>query len=435
MRYSSIDPKLFINNRKRFVEQMKPQSVAILSANDIMPTNADGMMDFRQNNDMFYLSGIDQEETLLVLSPDAQDQSMREMLFIRETSEKIRIWEGDKLTKEKAAEVSGIKNVQWLQDFEAVAHLVMFDAENIYLGHNEHIKSSTKQMQTREDRMIAWCREKFPLHNLERAARITSGLRIVKSEEEQALIREACRITSEGFRRAVSRLRPGMYEFEVEAEVTYTFLKNRAKRHAFSPIMASGKNACALHYGDNDDLCRDGELILMDFGAEYANYCSDITRCVPVNGRFSERQKQVYDAVLRCLKKGSKLLRPGVLLPEYEKKMAALVEKELIGLGLLDAEAVSNQDPDRPLYKKYFMHGTAHHIGLDCHDVGNRMEPVREGMVLTCEPGIYIREEQLGIRLENDYLVTADGPVCLTDSIPIETEGIEELMAKSQAPA
>ncbi|BDD08704.1 Xaa-Pro aminopeptidase [Fulvitalea axinellae] len=434
MKYDKIDTEMFVENRRRFAKKMKQDSLAVLNSNDVMPTNADGIMGFRQNNDLFYLSGIDQEESILLISPQAQDSNLREVLFITETNEHIRIWEGDKLTKEQAREISGIKNVQWLQEFESILHLMAFHADTIYLGHNEHIKTSTKEIQTREDRFIDWCKARFPLHEYGRVARITRDLRIVKSEEEINQIKKACEITGMGFERALGMIQPGVHEFEIEAELTYTFLKNRSRGHAFLPIIGSGGNACALHYVKNEDHCEDGQMILMDFGAEYANYYADITRCVPVNGTYSPRQRAVYEAVLRCLREGVKMLRPGVRLDDYEKNMASLVEKELIGLGLLDAEEVANQDPDAPLYKKYFMHGTAHHIGLDVHDVGNRMIPVREGMVLTCEPGIYIREENIGVRLENDYLVTADGPVSLTDHIPIEPDEIEDIMAKNAIP-
>ncbi|BDD05859.1 aminopeptidase P family protein [Aureibacter tunicatorum] len=433
MRYNQIDSQLFIKNRKRFVEKMKPNSIAILSSNDVMYTNADDVMRFQQNNDLFYLSGVDQEETILLLYPDAQDPKFKEVLFIRETNEHIRIWEGDKLTKEQATDVSGISNVQWLQEFDFMLQLNAFHADNIYLNHNEHIKTASAQMETREDRMIKYCKDRYPLHNYERVGRITRDLRFIKSDIEIELVTEACNTATKAFNRALRAVKPGMREFEVEAELTYEFLKNGTRRHAFQPIMASGLNACSLHYVKNDDELKDGDMILMDFGAEYGNYHSDVTRCLPVNGKFTDRQKEVYNAVLRCLKEGVKELKPGNSLTDYEKNMASLVEAELINIGLLDAEEVKNQDPDNPLYKKYFMHGTAHHLGLDVHDIGNRMVPIQEGMVFTCEPGIYIREERIGIRLENDYVITKDGPVNLTSGIPIEVEEIEAIMAGNNA--
>ena len=431
MRYETIDSQLFVENRKRFLDKIKPNSIVIMSSNDVMPTNADGTMNFRQNNDLFYLTGVDQEETILLLAPDAERPELREVLFVRETNDHIRLWEGEKLTQQQGTKVSGIKNVQWVQEFESIVHLVAFHADNIYLGHNEHIKTTTIDMNTREDRMIKWCKDKFPLHTYERAAKLTRDLRTVKSEHEVDLLKKACDLTTEAFVRVLPLVKPGMFEFQIEAELSYHFLKNRSRGHAFLPIVASGENACALHYVTNNEECKDGDLILMDFGAEYANYNADITRCIPVNGKFSERQKEVYSAVLRCLKEGVKLLQPGTFLNDYEANMATLVENELVNIGVLTREAIAVQDPDRPLYKEFFPHGTAHHLGLDVHDVGNRSLPIKEGMIFTCEPGIYIKEERIGIRLENDYLITKNGPVSLTDGIPIEIEDIEALMSKA----
>jgi Xaa-Pro aminopeptidase len=408
---------------------MEPNSIAILTANDIMPNNADDVMGFTQNNDLFYLSGIDQEETILVLYPDAVLPENREMLFVKETNELIKVWEGDKLTQKQATEVSGTKNVKWLQDFELALQYMAFEADTFYLGHNEHKKTLTTEMNTRQDRMISWCKERYPLHNYKRAAKITRSLRQIKTEEEVELIRKAGAISVGGFHRVLKAVKPGMMEYELEAELTYELLRKGGKRHAFLPIVASGANACALHYNTNDNRCEDGAMVLMDFGVCYANYNSDTTRCFPVNGKFTERQKEIYTAVLHCLKEGSKLLVPGAVSADYEKAMAGLVEKALIGLGLLNKDEVAAQDPDKPLYKKYFMHGTAHHIGLDVHDVGLYTRPFEPGMVLTCEPGIYIPEEGIGCRLENDYLITETGNINLTEDIPIEIEDIEALMA------
>lgn len=429
MRYSQIPASLFIRNREKFIAKMAPNSIAILTSNDIMPNNADDVMGFAQNNDLFYLSGIDQEESILVLYPDAALPENREMLFVKETNELIKIWEGDKLTQEKAFEASGVKNVKWLQDFELAIQYMAFEADNFYLGHNEHKKTLTAEMNTRQDRMIAWCKERYPLHSYQRAAKITRELRQIKTDEEVALIQKAATISVGGFKRVLKHVKPGMMEYELEAELTYELTRKGGKRHAFMPIVASGGNACALHYNTNDSMCNDGDMVLMDFGVCYANYNSDTTRCFPVNGKFSKRQREVYEAVLHCLKEGSKLLKPGVLSTDYEKEMAGLVEEQLIKLGLLKAEDVKKQDPDKPLYKKYFMHGTAHHIGLDVHDVGLYTRPFEEGMVLTCEPGIYIPEEGIGCRLENDYLITKSGAENLTADMPIEMDEIEALMA------
>lgn len=431
MRYNQISNTLFLKNRSNFTSKMKPNSIAIFASNDIMPNNADDVMGFTQNNDLFYVSGIDQEESILVLYPDATSPENREILFVKETNEIIKIWEGDKLTKEKAYEVSGVKNVKWLQDFELSIQYMAFEADTFYLGHNEHKKTVTSEMNTRQDRMISWCREKYPLHKYKRAAKITREIRQIKSKEEIDLIQQAANISVGGFKRVLKAVKPGMMEYELEAELTYELIRKGGKRHAFMPIVASGGNACALHYNTNDSICKNGEMILMDFGVCYANYNSDTTRCFPVNGKFSARQREVYNAVLHCLKEGSKLLKPGAVSAEYEKKMAVLIEEQLIKLGLLDAKVVKNQDPDNPLYKKYFMHATAHHIGLDVHDVGLYTRPFEEGMVLTCEPGIYIAEEGIGCRLENDYLLIKNGNINLTEAMPIELEAIENLMKGS----
>jgi len=428
MRYTQISSALFIKNRQNFTAKIEANSIAILTSNDVMPNNADDEMGFSQNNDLFYLSGVDQEESILLLYPDASLPANREILFVKETSELIKIWEGDKLTKEKTFEVSGVKNVKWLQDFELTLQYMAFEADTFYLGHNEHKKTLTAEMLTQQDRMIAYCKEKYPLHNYQRAAKITRELRQIKSAEEISLMQKAADISVGGFKRVLKSVKPGMFEYELEAELTYELIRKGAKRHAFKPIVASGANACALHYNTNDSICKDGDMILMDFGVCYANYNSDTTRCFPVNGKFSKRQKEVYSAVLHCLKEGSKLLKPGVVSAEYEKQMAGLVEQQLIKLGLLDAEKVKNQDPENPLYKKYFMHGTAHFIGLDVHDVGLYIRPFEAGMVLTCEPGIYIAEEGIGCRLENDYLITENGNFNLTAEMPIEIEEIEAFM-------
>ena len=428
MRYDPIPNSLFIKNRENFIAQMKPNTIAILTSNDVKHNNADNVMGFAQNNDLFYLSGIDQEETILVLYPDASKEENKAILFVKETNEHIKIWDGEKLTKEQATQVSGIERVVWASDFETLLQYMAFEADGFYLGHNEHLKRVTKDQETQQDRMIAWCKKKYPLHDYYRAAKITRDLRPVKSEEEVNQIQKAANISVDGFKRVLNACKPGIKEYELEAELTYTFTKAGATRHAFKPIVASGKNACALHYNTNDDTCNDGEMILLDFGVCYANYNSDTTRCFPVNGKFSDRQKEVYSSVLHCLKEGSKLLKPGIEHAEYEKNMATLVEVELIKLGLLTAEDVAKQDPKKPLYKKYFMHGTAHHIGLDVHDVGLYSRNIEEGMVFTCEPGIYIPEEGIGCRLENDYLITKDGNINLTAAMPIEIEEIEAIM-------
>ena len=428
MRYDKIDSSLFIENRKRLADKLKNNSIAILASNDVMPTNADDVMGFAQNNDLFYLTGIDQDETILVLYPDAYKEENKAILFVKEVSEHSKLWEGDFLSKEEVAQISGIKNVKWIHEFEKTVQLFAFEADTFYLGHNEHIKRVTSEMVTRQDRMIQWCKEKYPLHQYERVAKVTRELRPIKSDEEIKLIKKAIAISIEGFKNLLKAVKPNCKEYELEAELIYESIKSGATRHAFKPIVASGKNACALHYNSNEDSCESGDMVLVDFGVCYANYNSDTTRCIPVNGEFSPRQREVYQSVLHCLKEGSKLLKPGVLSSDYEKGMAQLIEKELLKLGLVTPEDIANQNPETPAYKKYFMHGTAHHLGLDIHDVGLYSRPFEKGMVLTCEPGIYIREEGIGCRLENDYLLTEDGNINLCEAMPIEIDEIEDLM-------
>jgi Xaa-Pro aminopeptidase len=427
MKYEQIPTTLFIRNRDNFCSNMESNTIAILTSNDVKHSNADDVMGFAQNNDLFYLCGIDQEETILVVYPDAYKEENRVILFITETNEHIKVWEGDKLSKEQATAISGISRVEWRHDFEKLLQYMAFEADGFYLGHNEHMKRVTKDQQTQQDRMIAWCKKKYPLHDYYRAAKITRSLRQIKSKEEVDLIQKAADISVSSFKRVLKAVKAGIKEYELEAELIYNLTRLGATRHAFKPIVASGKNACALHYNTNDDVCKDGEMILMDFGVCYANYNSDTTRCFPVNGKFSKRQKEVYNAVLHCLKEGSKLLKPGVVHADYEKQMAQLIEEQLIELKLLSREQIANQDDKMPLYKKYFMHGTAHHIGLDVHDVGP-YRTIEEGMVFTCEPGIYIAEEGIGCRLENDYLITGNGPVNLTEAMPIEIDEIEALI-------
>lgn len=430
MKYQALPNRLYITNRNNFAAGMSANAIALLCSNDVQYTNADDSMGFAQNNDLLYLSGIDQEASTLLLYPDAAKKENKEILFIKKTDDHIKVWEGEKLTKTEAAAISGIKRIEWTEDFEKILQSMAFEADAFFLGHNEHVKRATRELETQQDRLIKWCKKQYPLHFYERAAKITRGLRQVKSEEEVQMIQQAADISIQGFKRVLKKAKPGIKEFELEAELSYVFLKHGAIRHAFKPIVASGKNACALHYNTNDDLCIAGDMILMDFGVCYGNYNSDTTRCFPVSGKFSNRQKEVYRAVLNCLKKGSALLKPGVVSEKYEADMAKLVEKELIGLGLLNSEDIAKQDPDQPLYKKYFMHGTAHHIGLDVHDVGLYSRPFEAGMVLTCEPGIYIPEEGIGCRLENDYLLTQDGNINLTRNMPIEIEDIERMMGE-----
>lgn len=427
MRYDRIDNELFINNRKRFIDGIVPQSVAVFNSNDVMPTNADGTMKFKQNSDLFYLTGVDQEESILVLAPNAREESHREVLFLKETNETIAIWEGAKLTVEQAQEVSGIQTVYWLKDFNRVFNSIVNEASHIYLNSNEHGRA-TIEVESRDARFVKWCMEKYPLHKFRRCAPVMERIRAVKSKFETLLLQEACDITEKGFRRLLGFVKPGVWEHEIEAELWHEFIRNRAQGFAYEPIIASGRSSCVLHYIQNNQECKDGDVLLLDIGAEYANYDSDLSRTIPVNGRFTDRQKDVYNAVLRVQKKSIDMLRPGTMLKEYHKEVGLLMQDELVNLKLIDKTDIKNQDPKWPAYKKYFMHGTSHFLGLDTHDVGNWDVPMEEGNVFTCEPGIYILDEEIGIRIEDDILVTKNGPHNLMKNIPKEVEEIEELM-------
>lgn len=426
-RYSKIPNQLFIQNRNNFKEHLKPNSIAIFFSNDIMPTNADGAMGFKQNSDLFYLSGIDQEESILVIFPDAKDEKHKEILFLRETNETIAIWEGEKLTKEQATEISGIKTIYWTHQFEQILRTLMYQAEYVYLNSNEHLRKYI-ETETAQDRWNKKIMQNYPLHKYERAAPILFKLRTIKHSIEIDLIQQSCNITEKAFRRILKFVKPGVWEYEIEAEMLHETIINRSKGFAYSPIIASGRNACVLHYVENNKQCQDGEVILIDVGAEYANYASDMTRCIPVNGKFTKRQKEVYNSVLFVLKEATKLLRPGMTFEKYNEEVGRLMTEELLKLKLLTKEDIQKQTPEKLAYKKYFMHGTSHFLGLDVHDVGFFYEPMQAGMVFTCEPGIYIPEENLGIRLENDILITQNGQINLMQNIPIEAEEIETLM-------
>ncbi|GAB3305900.1 Xaa-Pro aminopeptidase [Hymenobacter tenuis] len=429
MRYGSISPDLFVENRRRFTQQLPPASLAIFQSNDIMPTNADGTMPFRQNNDLFYLSGVDQEESILVIFPDAVLPQYREILFLKETSEHILVWEGYKLTKEQAREQTGVRTIMWLEQFKTVLPALMNEAENVFLNTNEHIRAVV-EVETRDARFGKWLREAYPLHTYRRVAPIMHYLRAIKSDEEIRLMRRAADITEKAFRRLLGFVKPGVMEYEIEAEIYHEFLRNASRGPAYGSIIASGANACILHYVSNDRECQDGDVLLMDFGAEFANYAADLSRSIPVNGKFTKRQRDVYEAVLRVMKSATSQLVAGNNIEEYHAAVGRTMEQELIKLDLLNASDVKNQDPAAPLYKKYFMHGTSHYLGLDVHDVGAKYRVFEPGMVYTCEPGIYIREEGLGIRLENDILITKTGNDDLMKNIPLEVADIERLMQR-----
>ncbi len=434
MKYTAIDKNLFVENRKKFRTHLQQQSIAIFHSNDEMPRSGDTNFQFRQQPDLFWLSGIDQEQSILVIAPDHPMPEYREILFLRKTNEHIAIWEGHKYTKDEARETSGIQSIFWVEEFKNILPILMHHSANVYINLNENDRFSTEVIY-RDERYANELKSKYPNHTYERSGPIMAKLRSIKSETEVKLIRQACDITDKAFRRVLQMTRPGIMEYEIEAEIIRTFIANRANGHAYYPIIASGPSACVLHYNDNNKACNDGEVILLDFGAEYANYAADLTRCIPINGKFTTRQRNVYNAVLRVMRAATKMLVVGNTIPKYHEEVGLVMEQELIGLGLLNKEEVAKQDPKQPLYKKYFMHGTSHFLGLDVHDIGNRYLPMQAGMIFTCEPGIYIPEEGLGIRLENDILITEKGPVDLMEKIPIEADEIEELMSKQSVPA
>jgi len=430
MKYDPIDNKLFETNRENFMAQMKPDSLAVFNSNDVFKTGADSTMPFKQHRDIFYLSGADQEDTILVLFPDCPDPAHKEVLFVTETNDHIAVWEGEKLTKEKATEVSGIETVYWLKDFDKKFFEMMTQAATVYFNTNEHYRQAV-EMQTREDRFILKTKAQYPAHNYAKSAPIMQRLRAVKHPLEIQLMRRACDITNQGFRRVLDFVKPGVMEYEIEAEYLHEFIRSRSDGFAYTPIIASGNNANVLHYIENNQECKNGDLILMDVGATYANYSADMTRTIPVNGKFTKRQKEVYNAVNTVKKAATKMLTPGTMWKEYHVEVGNIMTSELLALGLLDRADVQNESKDWPAYKKYFMHGTSHHIGLDTHDYGLLWEPMQADNVFTVEPGIYIPEEGFGIRLEDDVVIQEKGdPMNLMGDIPIEAEEIEELMNK-----
>ena len=428
MKYDLINSELFIKNRKNFMAQMKPKSIAVFNSNDIYPISADSTMPFEQHRDIFYLSGVDQEESILLLFPDCPNKDLREVLFVRETNEHIAVWEGEKLTKEAATKTSGIQSIFWLQDLEKTLFEMSTYADNFYINTNEHYRASV-ETETREDRFTKWLLAKYPAHSVAKSNPILQDLRAVKDTIELDLMQHACNITEKGFRRVLGFVKPGVWEYEIEAELLHEFVRNRSKGFAYTPIIASGNNANVLHYIENNQQCKSDDLILFDIAAEYANYKSDLSRTIPVSGKFSKRQKEVYNAVNYVKKEAAKLLVPGAIWKDYHVEVGKIMTSELLKLGLIDKADVQNEDPKWPAYKKYFMHGTSHHIGLDTHDYGLLHKPMTANMVFTVEPGIYIPEEGFGIRLEDDVVVQEKGePFNLMRNIPIEADEIEDLM-------
>jgi len=429
MRHEPIGKELFISNRKRLASKLKLNSLAVFNSNDIMPSNADGTLGYIQNSDLFYLSGIHQEESMVVICPGFPDKKYREVLFLREPNETMEKWEGHKLTKKEATEISGIETVVWVSGFDKLFHhmMTMGGADYVYLNTNEHYRSEVT-VQSRDARFIEWCKSTYPLHKYERAATVMSELRRVKQPREISLIQQACDITECGFRRVLNYVRPGVMEYEIEAEFIHEFKRLGSKGFAYTPIIASGENNGILHYIENSQQCHAGDLLLLDVAAEYANYNSDLTRTIPVSGRYSKRQKDVYNAVLRIHKAAIKMLRPSVVYFDFQKEIEKMMEAELLKLKLIDKTDIKNQNPESPAFKKYFYHGTSHMLGLDVHDVGNMHDKVQVDSVWTVEPGIYIKEEKFGVRIENNIVIGKTGNIDLMRNIPIEAEEIEEIM-------
>ena len=429
MKYDKINSSLFIKNRNNFMKSMNGNSIAFFNSNDIYPISADSTLAFEQHRDIFYLSGVDQEESILALCPNAKDDKHKEILFLKETNDHIAVWEGPKLNKDQAFETSGVKTVYWLKDSEKIIAELVGQCDTIYYNHNEHYRAKI-ETETREERFNKWLKKKYPHKTAERSNPILQRLRSVKDPIEIALIQKACNITNKGFRRILNFVKPGIWEYEIEAEFIHEFLNNRSKRFAYTPIIATGNNANILHYIENNKQCKDGELILLDVGAEYANYSSDMTRTIPVSGRFTKRQRDIYNAVLNVKNQATKMLIPGTDWKQYHIEVGKLMTSELLSLGLLDKSDVENESDENPAYKKYFMHGTSHHMGLDTHDYGLLDEPMQANMVFTVEPGIYLPDEGFGVRLEDDVVIQESGnPINLMQNIPIEIEEIEELMS------
>ncbi|MEI6766027.1 MAG: aminopeptidase P N-terminal domain-containing protein [Bacteroidota bacterium] len=431
MRYTPIRPEFYINNRKRLLSKLNPNSLVIINSNDEMPRNGDQTFPFRQNSDMQYMTGLDQEKCILCLCPNHPIESMREIVFTVQTSESMVTWYGHKYTHDEVRKLSGVKTVKWLDDFESTLKDLMVKSDSVYLNMNEDFRFST-DVPSRDLRFAQKLRNEFPLHKYERLAPLITEMRMCKAPEEIDMMEKACEITESAFRRLLDFVKPGLWEYEVEASITHEFIRKGASGHAYYPIVASGAGACVLHYIENDKKLKDGDLMLLDFGAEYGNYAADLSRTIPVNGKFTKRQKDCYNAVLRTFKKAKKLIVAGTTIDEINREVCRLMEAEMIGLGLFTAAQVKKQDPGAPLYFSYYMHGNSHFMGMDVHDVGTKQMKLKPGMVLSCEPGLYIKEEGIGIRIESDILVTSKGPVDLMPNLPAEVEEIEQLMKRKK---
>lgn len=429
MKYAPLNPELFIENRKRFTKQLKPGSIAIFNSNDELPTNADQLYYFKQNSDLFWLSGIEQEDSMLILFPDNPDVLYREVLVLVRPNELKEKWDGKRLRVHEARNISGIQNIVWLDTLDGLLQIWIHHAENIYLNTNENDRKANL-VPVRDYRYIETMKQRYPLHNYYRSAPILKQLRAIKTKLEVEVLQQAIDITNETFRYLLGFIKPGVGEHEIEAEIYHQFLMRRATRPAYQSIIASGDRARTLHYISNNQECKEGELILMDFGAEYGNYCADLTRTVPVSGKFTRRQKNVYNGCLHLHNYAKSILKPGITLVDYTDKVGEEATQVFLKLGLLKKTDVKNEDPQNRAYRKYLYHGISHHLGIDVHDLGPRFEPVKAGMLFTIEPGIYIEEEQMGIRIENNVWLTKNGSIDLMKDIPITAEEIEALMKK-----
>jgi len=427
MRSATIDPRIPIENRARFIKRMKPDSIAIFNSNDELPSNGDALHPFRQNSDLYWLTGVTQEDTMLVLFPDNPDPRYREVLVLVRPNELKEKWDGHRLRREEATAHSGIRTIVWLDSLDGLLQAWVHLAETIYLNTNENDRKANL-VPVRDYRFAREMRDRYPLHAYERSARILRDLRAVKSKQEVEVMRKACDITHKAFLRLLSFIRPGVWENEIEAEIIHEFLRNRSAGPAYSSIIASGDRARTLHYVANDAQCLDGELVLMDFGAEWGGYAADLTRTVPVSGRFTKRQKDVYNACLSIHRHCRSILKPGITILEYHERVGDEATKQFLKLGLISKADVKNEDPENRAYRRYLYHGISHHLGVDVHDLGTKTEPLKPGMVLTIEPGIYIEEEKMGVRIENNIWLTKGGSVDLMEAIPIEADDIERLM-------
>jgi Xaa-Pro aminopeptidase len=427
MRSATIDPRIPIENRARFIKRMKPDSIAIFNSNDELPSNGDALHPFRQNSDLYWLTGVTQEDTMLVLFPDNPDPRYREVLVLVRPNELKEKWDGHRLRREEATALSGIHTIVWLDSLDGLLQVWVHLAETIYLNTNENDRKANL-VPVRDYRFAREMRDRYPLHQYERSARILRDLRAIKSKQEVEVMRKACDITHKAFLRLLKFIRPGVWENEIEAEIIHEFLRNRSAGPAYSSIIASGDRARTLHYVANDAQCLDGEMVLMDFGAEYGGYAADLTRTVPVSGRFTKRQKDVYNACLAIHRHCRSILKPGITILEYHDRVGDEATKQFLKLGLVSKADVKNEDPENRAYRRYLYHGISHHLGVDVHDLGTKTEPLKPGMVLTIEPGIYIEEEKTGVRIENNVWLTKGGSVDLMEDIPIEADDIERLM-------